>query len=408
MNLRKRVLPVILLAFVNGLSFFILIPVLPFIVRYFGANDVWYTALISIFSAAQFVGSAWFGTLSDKYGRRKILILSQAGTLLSWFLFGASWFFDQSYLGITFFPLLIIGISRITDGITGGNSSVASAYLADITTHEERGKVYGYMGGAFGLAMIIGPGLGGYFASFSIGYLGTAIAAALISVIALLFIIFLLKESLPSEKRTDHDIKLWQQIKVWKKIKSFSNNKFIQKIFTIEGVFSFVMSAYSSILPLYIIDRFGFDTRQLSYFFFATGIFLFINQIVLLKRFIQKFGDFKTLIIGQCLMMGALILYVIPAKLWVFIVIYYFINLGVSLSFPTIKSLLSKSASPKRQGEISGLDESIKSLMAVFAPIFAGFLYIKIGYISFWIFAGILLLEVLLIASSCQKKNIPQ
>ena len=403
--MRKRILPVILLAFVNGLGFFILIPVLPFIVRDFGANDVWYTALISIFSAAQFIGSAWFGTLSDKYGRRKILILSQAGTLLSWFLFGASWFFNQSYLGITFFPLLIIGISRITDGITGGNSSVASAYLADITTHEERGKVYGFMGGAFGLAMIIGPGLGGYFASFSIGYLGTAIVAASISVIALLAIIFWLKESLPSEKRTDHDVKLWQQIKVWKKIKSFSNNKFIQKIFAIEGVFSFVMSSYSSISALYIIDRFGFDTRQLSYFFFATGSFLFINQMVLLKHFLKRFGDFKTLIIGQCLMMGALILYVIPANLWIFIVVYYFINLGVSLSFPTIKSLLSKSVSHKRQGEISGLDESIKSMMAVFAPIFAGILYIQIGKITFWLFSGILFIEMVFVLRSCHKKS---
>ncbi|PID70189.1 hypothetical protein CSB37_03370 [bacterium DOLZORAL124_38_8] len=390
----KKVFPILCLYFVNGISFFILIPVLPFIVQSYGASKIWYSILIASFSAAQFIGSAWLGKLSDIYGRKKILILSQAGTLLSWLIFSGAYFVDQNFLGLAFAPLLVIGISRLTDGLTGGNNSVAGAYIADLIPPKERPQYFGYVGAAFGLAMIIGPTLGGFSSSFSIGYLGTALVATLISFVTLLSL-FGLKESLSVQHRAPHTkFSLLQHLQLWKKIRHFSNNKFVLNIFNINGTFSFVMSGYSSIIALYIIDLFQFTPKELGFFFLASGVFMMINQTFVLKLFLKKFGPLKTLMLGQLALFVGLLLFTIPVNIGVFVGLYYFINLGISLSFPTIKSLLSHAVDQTKQGEASGLNESISSIMAVFSPILTGFLYVTIGGYTFVIIALILLFEI--------------
>ena len=192
--MNTRLLPAYLLTFVNVLGFSILMPVLPFIVESYGADEWVYGLLLTFYSAFQFLGAPYLGAMSDGKGRKPILIISQAGTLLSWFVFMIALSLPETPIWGYALPLWIIALSRILDGITGGNTSVANAYVADITTKKEKSYIFGYLGGIAGLGMIIGPGLGGFAASSSLGYMGTLIVASGISMITLIVIFLFLKE----------------------------------------------------------------------------------------------------------------------------------------------------------------------------------------------------------------------
>lgn len=387
--MKKTLLPVVLLSFVNGLGFFIMIPVLPFIVEKYGGTEITFGVLIALYSAAMFLGAPLFGSLSDMYGRKNILLLSHVGTFLSWGIFASAYFVPETMFGITQFPLWVIGFSRITDGITGGNNSVLNAYLADITTPAERSKAFGFIGAAMGLAIVLGPAIGGYSASFSIGFLGTAIIAAFISLLTLGAMSIWLKESLPEHHRSTEKKSWKRNLNLWKNIQEFRQNAFVQKVLKVDAVISFTMSLYTSIIPLYIIDMFHFNERTLSHFLLLVGGLWIFNQMVVLKWFVQKFGDYKTLFTGQILMVIGLIGTALIGNFWLYVCLYYFLNLGLTFCLSTLKSILSQNVDEKNQGKILGIDEGIKAFFSTFAPVLASWLYFQFGGTAFLIFAGI-------------------
>ena len=267
-------------------------------------------------------------------------------------------------------------LSRILDGITGGNTSVANAYVADITTREEKSYIFGYLGGIAGIGMIIGPGLGGLAASTSLGYKGTILVAVAISTITLLAISFWLKESLPLEERRErkkHNI--WHSLFIPGRIKAANPKPIIKLLFTTKLFFTMMMAFYIGTIALYLIDLFHFKEHELGVFFFVVGVFLAFNQAFLSKRFIKRFGEFKTLLIGLSLCVIGLFAITTTENLYLFIAFYYAMNLGLSLCFPTFNALISVHADPQKRGEIMGISESINSFsMAVF-PVVAAALY---------------------------------
>lgn len=195
--MNKKLIPAFLLTFVNVLGLSILMPVLPFIVEDYGAPKWVYGLLLTLYSISQFFGAPYLGELSDAKGRKPVLVISQIGTLLSWFVFLVAIYLPSTPIWGYALPLWIIGISRILDGITGGNTSVTNAYVADITNRKEKAYIFGYLGGVSGIGMILGPGIGGTTASSSLGYLGTILAAITISTFTLFTIFLWLKESHP-------------------------------------------------------------------------------------------------------------------------------------------------------------------------------------------------------------------
>lgn len=395
--MQRKYLPAYLLTFVNVLGFSILMPVLPFVVENYGAPEWVYGLLLTFYSAFQFLGAPYLGSISDRKGRKPILIVSQLGTLLSWIVFLIALSLPDIPLWGYALPLWIIALSRILDGVTGGNTSVANAYVADITTRQEKTYIFGYLGGIAGLGMIIGPGIGGYAASSSFGYSGTILLAAGISTITLFTLFFLLKESHPKEKReTSKQQSLIKSILILRRIKDAQPKPIIKLLFLMKFLFAIMMAFYISTIALFLIDLFHFDEAELGIFMLVVGIFLAFNQVVMSKFFIKKFGAPNTLLIGLILSAIGLFCITITDNIYLYCAFYYVLNLGLSICFPTFNSLISTHANPQRQGEIMGISESLNSLgMAIF-PILAASIYGWIGYHVYYFISALPVIALIL------------
>ncbi len=379
--MKTRLVPAYLLTLVNVLGFSILMPILPFVVEDYGAPKWVFGLLLTLYSASQFIGAPILGALSDSNGRKPILLISQAGTLLSWivFVFALS-LPDNSILGLAL-PLWIIILSRILDGVTGGNTAVANAYIADITTRQEKSYIFGYLGGIAGIGMIIGPGLGGLAASTSWSYTGTMLISIIISTLTLITIIVLLKESHPLEKRTPRKKQsILKSFRILKRIKEIKPKPIIKLLFLLKFFFSSMMAFYIATISLFLIDLFSFDVQHLGYFMFAGGLFLAINQAFVAQKFIKIMGEYRTLILGLALSTLGLVCLTITESIIPFVAFYYILNLGLSLSFPTFNALISIHANPKKQGEIMGVSESINSFAMAIFPLLSAGLYGLIGF----------------------------
>jgi DHA1 family tetracycline resistance protein-like MFS transporter len=376
----KKFLPAYLLTFVNSLGASILMPVLPFIVMEYGAPEWVFGLLLSLYSTFQFIGAPLLGSMSDAFGRKPVLLVSHIGTLISWVVFIIALYVPDIGVWGLALPLYIVAFSRIIDGVTGGNVSVANAYVADITTRKEKAYIFGYLGGIGGIALTIGPGLGGFSASTSLGHTGTGLLAISISLITLLAIFRWLKESLPVEKRVKRAREsVWTVINIPGRVNKVNPGNVIKVLFTTKLLFTAMMGCYIGAIALYLIDLFAFDEKQLGLFMLVVGLFLAFNQAFVSKRFIMKFGEFKTLIIGLSLSAFGLFSITLTENLYLFIGCYYFMNLGLSLSFPTFNAIIATHANENKKGEIMGISESIGSFSMATFPVLSAYAYSQLG-----------------------------
>lgn len=376
----KKLIPALLLTLVNTLGFSLLIPVLPFMVKDYGASEIVFGILLSAYSLFQFLATPFLGVLSDYWGRKPVLLITQLGTLLSWVLFAAAAWLDMPWLLGLSLSIWVIGLARVTDGITGGNTSVTNAYISDITANENKTASFGIQGAVFGAGMIIGPVIGGFTMSTSWGFLGTALFAILLSTVTLFSIALFLQESLaPEHRRKTLDKNILYHLNVWAKLQTWKNNRTVQKIMQLRFIFGFILASFTSIITLYLIDAFTLNEKQISYFLVFVGGFMIFNQVVVVKRVVHKIGDFPTLLLGLGLMVLGLILMPRALNIWQFTFVYYFENLGVSFIIPTVLSVLTRQVSKSEQGEITGLVESLSALSLAIAPLMAswGYFYLK-------------------------------
>ena len=379
-------------------------PVLPFVVEGYGAEEWVYGLLLTLYSVFQFIGAPYLGAMSDRIGRKPVLLISQAGTLLCWVVFLIALFLPETPILGFALPLWIIALARIFDGITGGNTSVANAYVADITTREEKSYIFGYLGGIVGLGLIIGPGLGGVTASSSIGVKGTILTAMAISILALLSIFMWLKEShQPAKKGTVKRQSILQSIFILRRIRKVNPKPLIKLLFGMKFIFSTMMAFYISTIPLFLIDLFSFDERELGSFMLVVGIFLAFNQAFLAKRFVIRVGEFNTLLFGLLFSVIGLFCITITDNFWLYISFYYIMNLGISLVLPTFNSLIAIHANPEKQGEIMGISDSLNSFAMALFPVVAASIYGVIMY-KVYFFITALPLAALLIALFMRKR----
>lgn len=379
------VMPAMVLTFINVLGLTIFMPVLPFIVADYGASTWVYGLLLASYPAAMFFGSPILGELSDRVGRKPVLLISQAGTLLSWVILASSYFIGQIDNINIVWPIGVLLFARIVDGLTGGNMSVVNAYLADVTPREKLTNIFGKMGAITGFAVVAGPAIGSFASSTSIGYLGMALVSILLSAVTLFLIWRYLVESIQNPSNKKRSESRLKQINVVSRVINLETRKGGKFMLALNAGFGIVMAGYSSISALFLIDQFSMSQTELGTFMLIIGLMLIFNQYVIVPWTAKRLGDLRTFLVGMTVAGIGLILITLTPIFWLFVILYYTLNLGLSLVMTTGKALVAKSVRPEKQGEVQGIDESLRSAARAVMPIAMGAIYGAYAYRSFYV-----------------------
>jgi multidrug resistance protein len=360
---RSPLIVIFTTVFIDLIGFGIVIPVLPLYAEgtVFNATPRTVGLLFASYSIMQLIFSPVLGSLSDKHGRRPVLLLSIIGTGIGFLVLGFA------------HTVFMLFVGRILDGITGGNISTAQAYIADITTTENRAKGMGLIGAAFGLGLIFGPALGGILSQWGI-HVPFIFAAALCFANAVL-----LYFTLPETVTPDHPAKNRAA-----RGRSFGNVLTALKqprlafVLIIYFLFIVAFSIMTTSFSLYAMFRFGYDAIHTGYLFAYVGVIAVIIQGGLIGRLVKRFGELPLVIVGA--LCFAISLFAVPfvgpaaGGLAALLVGGGVFSMGNSLATPALTSLASKSAGPGEQGAVLGVTQSVASLARAVGPFLAALL----------------------------------
>lgn len=379
---------VFLIAFLDLLGAGILIPVTPFLVKRYADGGIAMGLMMTAFSAAQFLASPVLGVLSDRHGRRPVLLISLAGTAAGYFLFG--------WAG-SFWMLLF---SRVLDGVTGGNISTVQAYIADVSRPEDRAKNFGLVGAAFGLGFIIGPALGGVFARISLT--APAFAAAGLSILTLAATWFFLPESHPVERRRKEPLRA-KDLNPLKQIFAALGRPELAAILAALFLVNFAMAGLQSNFGLFALDRFAMGPGTIAGIFAAIGVTGAFTQGLLIRRIAPKFNPFHLALTGCGLAFFGFSAIALSAVGWWLFPACMTIALGMGLLGPSLMGLLSGRVSPEEQGMILGVTQALGSLTRVIGPIWAGFIYDAVTRTSPYSFGAVCIAAAVVIARAASR-----
>ena len=376
-----------LIVFVGLLGFGIILPLFPFYAERFGASPEVITWTMSGFTLGQAIATPLWGRLSDAIGRRPVLALTMLGGAVSYVILAYA---DTLWLVI---------LSRVFGGLMGGNVSTAFAYVTDITTDKTRAAGMGKVGAALGLGFIFGPALGGLLAGPEVetaNYALPALAAAGISMIALLGTVFFLPESLPVEQRKPllgpRRAEESQHIGFGRQHRAT-----LLKLLLAALVFYTSMSLMESIFPLWANDGFGLGPRDIGGVFLVLGTVTAVMQGVAIGPLTDRFGE-KTVAIaaGVLFALGLSIMAASTAawQIWFGLVPF---GVGVGLFNPSVSSMVSKTAAADERGAIMGQYQAASAMGRVVGPGFSGILYSKIGLAAPFTAGAAIMLPVLLL-----------
>ncbi|MEK6279760.1 MAG: MFS transporter [Acidobacteriota bacterium] len=343
--------------FIDLLGFGIVIPVLPFYAEgtQFNATPRTIGLLFASYSIMQLIFSPVLGRLSDKYGRRPILLISIIGTGIGFLILGFAKTLWMLFLG------------RILDGISGGNISTAQAYIADITTKEDRAKGMGLLGAAFGLGFIFGPAIGGILSRWGVQVPFLFAAGLCFANAGLLYF------TLPETVTADHPARV-SAARGRGFVQLFQSVKQPRLGFVIIIYFLFVVafSIMTTVFSLYTMFRFGYDAQHNGYLFAYVGLIAVVIQGVLIGKLVKRFGEMPLVIAGA--LFFALSLFAVPfvgpnaGGLLALLIGGGIFSLGNSLATPALNSLASKSVSAAEQGSVLGVVQSAASLARAVGP----------------------------------------
>ena len=338
---------IFLTLFVNLVGFGIIIPLLPFYAQTFGASPLTIGLLFASFSLSQLVASPVLGDLSDRWGRRPVLIFSLLGTVVSFVMLAVA------------HSLFMLFAARIVDGLSGGNITTARAYIADITTEENRAKAFGLLGAAFGLGFIVGPGLGGAFSHIS--YTAPIWAAAVITVVATALAFFWLPETVHRAHAGGRS--------PWRAVVDSWQLPHLRALFTIDFVYWAAFAVYQTTFALFGARRFGFDAAHTGYLLSAFGFLGVLVQGGMVGPVVKAMGERRTLAVGLVFAAfgwgGSALTYSLP----VFVAMLVPGAIGIGLCNATLSSLISKSAPPREQGRVQGAAGALESLGRTLGPV---------------------------------------
>ena len=361
--MKKPIIIIFITIFIDMLGFGIIIPILPIFSKELGAANYQVGLIAMSFPIMNFLFAPFWGSLSDRFGRRPIILVSVLITGLAYLLFSQT------------VNLWLLLLSRIFSGIGSANLSVAQAYIADITPPQERAKSMGLIGAAFGLGFIIGPTAGGYMKSISstgqvdwVGYL-----AAGLCLINLVMAYFLLPESLKEKQKN-----VRFNFRVISGIVAELRKPTIRELLLINFIFITAFMIMQISVTLFWKEKIGLNEVEMGNMFAFIGLATVIVQGGLVGRMVKKFGETKLLTYGTYLFIVSLIMipWVTPQNfLPIELTAFAIIALANGCMTPSITSLLSKSADPKDVGQVLGVNQSFGSMARAAGMGLSGFIY---------------------------------
>lgn len=361
---RKLLASIFLIVFIDLLGFSLVLPLLPFYADTFGASPFVVGLLVAVYALGQLIGAPVLGRLSDRFGRRPILLVSIGGTILGFILLAVA---DNIW---------VLFASRILDGLTGGNISVAQAYITDVSDAKNRGKALGLVGATFGLGFIIGPAAGGLLSQW--GFMVPALVAAALASINWVLVLLWLPESLTAERRAAIQ-KQQRPAFSFSALLEALRRPYVGELLHTRFFFGLAFATFQTIFALYAQYRFGLNSTSVGYILAYVGVLSVITQGFLIGRFTQRFND-TTLITGALGIMAlSLLAWAFAPSVILLLVILIPTAVSGGLLNTVLNSATTKAVEPVEVGGILGLSASLESLTRVIAPSLGGLQLEKLG-----------------------------
>lgn len=355
---RRNIMLLFITLVVIMMGFGMVIPILPFLIEKFGASGSDLGLLMAVYATAQFIFAPIWGKMSDRYGRKPILMVGVLGNAISQFLFGVS-----TSLWMLFVARALAGI------LSSATLPTAMAYIGDSTADEDRGGGMGIIGAAMGVGMVLGPGLAGWLATWSLSF--PFFVAAGLSVLTLFLIFFTLPESLPQSQRRQlpRDGRGSQFSEMWQAL--FGPIGFL---LVLAFVLSFALTNFEGIFGLYVLNRFGYGPQQVGLILTVVGLISAVIQGMLTGPLTRRWGEGRLIQASLLASAAGFILMLMAVDFTTVLLTVSIFIISNSMLRPAIASLTSRRA-PGGQGIAMGLNNSFMSLGRIVGPVWAGYLF---------------------------------
>jgi len=367
------ILVIVMTIFIDVTGFGIVLPLLPYYAAAFGAGSTALGVLVASFALMQFLFSPLLGKLSDRVGRRPVLLLSILTSVASFLLFG---------LANSFFVLLL---SRVVAGMAT-EVGVAQAYIADITEKKGRAAGMGRVSAAHGAGFIIGPAMGGFLSNY--GFSAAGFAAAALALVNLVFAFFFLPES---RVNINNQKDRRSSLGFTKGLANVLSRPLMGSLLAIQFIMSLAFSAFPVIMPLLGISLFGLGSSDMSYFFVYIGLVQIVFQGFIVGRLASRVGEGKLIAAGTLLMTPSLFLMALFPNFGVFLVLATVTVSGMGMLGTAIPSFISKRTSPGEQGGVLGVTQSVSSTARIPGPLVGGAIFELAGLAAPFLFSAALM-----------------
>lgn len=359
--------------FVDLVGFGIILPLLPYYAESFGASSLVIGLLSTSYSLMQFIFTPFWGRLSDRFGRRPLIMLSLAGSCIGFLIFGLAR------------NIVFLFVGRMVAGVAGAIIPTTNAYIADITSPENRAKGMGLVGAAFGLGFIMGPAIGGLLAPY--GYDKPALLASAMAGLNLVFSYFKLPESLTDEIRR----KAARRRLDFRALADALGHPRIGLLLAMYFLVTFAFSNMEATFGLLNEHRYQLSARQTGYLFTLIGLLMSLMQGVLVGKFVKRWGERWCIVMGTFTMIFGLGLMPYAPSIALYCGILALLSFGTGINNPSITGLLSRSSHVDEQGGIMGIAQSMSSLGRIIGPIWGGYCFDALGFRWPFISAAVLM-----------------
>ena len=361
---------VFITVFIDLLGFGIIIPLMPFYAETFGGTALTVGLLMTSFSMMQFLFAPFWGRLSDRIGRRPVILIGLFGSAVSYFLFGMAT------------SLWLLFAARIAAGIAGANIPTAQAYMADITTSENRAKGMGLVGAAFGLGFIFGPAIGGFLSRW--GYQAPSFFASALSLGNFIAAWFLLPESRPGGgdaiRRSRLDL-----------LRYAASRPVLPHLLLVYFIVATGFASFETTFALYSEHRFKFNASTIGYVFAFIGVVLATVQGIIVGRVVPRVGEQRIVPAAILVLTAALVLVPMAGSVGTLLIACALLAVGMGFHNPSIMALISRRSGADMQGGVLGLSQSLASLARVVGPAWGGWLYDRYGMVMPYVSAAVLM-----------------